>query len=353
VSVDYSDSRFDAAVDEIESLLGDLYGIEAVAQAVLAHYQSPDAEPGPKTNIPLTLPASPPFEVYPVLPSAVMDPAATYQPWVNSVFEAGKMQAAGTRAWLKALADNYYLVDAEAITGAAQQQMDVAHDVGVQIDEDFIEVSGNLSVHWDGEAKEAMFEWFAAASAVVSALMHYADAAQLSAGAAGDAIGATQQLMLRQAELGRDALKEAVDAWRKDNDVFPFSPGSGFLFKQIGSAISEHIDEYADKLPGPGDLIVKAAIGKGVRKLPYSKQVLGAYKLLKALEAKDTDEQKPESAAQLIKAIEDGLSDVVKEGDQALAKLSGKINALSEQVAGDQVLVLPRLPRSPEGTYTP
>ena len=43
--------------------------------------------------------------------------------------------------------------------------MDLAHDVGVQTVEDFKDVSGNLSVHWEGEAKEAMFEWFADASA--------------------------------------------------------------------------------------------------------------------------------------------------------------------------------------------
>jgi hypothetical protein len=353
VSVDYSDSRFDAALDEIESLLGDLYGIEAVAQAVLDFaYKNPDEVQGPKTNIPLTLRASTPFEVYPVLPSADMDPAATYQPWVDSVFENGKLKAAGTRAWLKAVADNYYLVDAEAITSAAQQQMELAHNVGVQIDQDFIDLSGNLSVHWEGDAKEAMFEWFAAASAVVSILMIYADSAQLSAGAAGDAIGATQQLMLRHAENGRDALEEAVAAWRNDNDVFPFPPGSGFLFKQIGSAISEHIDEYTDKLPGVGELAAKALIGKVVKKLPYSKQVIGGYKILKALEAKDTDEKTPESADQLITAIEDGLRGIVAEGDQAVEKLSDKIKALADQVAGDPVLVLPRLPRSPGGSYT-
>lgn len=354
MSVDYSDGRFDAALEEIESLLGDLYGIEAVAQAVLDFaYKNPDEVADPTTIIPLNLPASTPFEVYPTLPSAEMDPAATYQPWVNGVFENGKMQAAATGSWLKQLADNYYLVDAEAITSAAQQQLAVAHDVGVQIDEDFIELSGNLSVHREGDAKEAMFEWFAGASAVVSALMLYADSAQLSAGAAGDAIGATQQLMLRHVENGRDSLKEAVAAWRNDNDVFPFPPGSGFLFKQIGSAISEHIDEYADKIPIAGDLIVKTLIGKGVKKLPYSSQVLGAYKILKALEVNDTDEKKPESAAQLIAAIEEGLRGIVQEGDKAIDKLSGRIKALADQVASDNVLVLPRLPRSPEGKYTP
>ena len=192
MSVDYSDSRFDSAVEEIESLLSDLYGIEAAAQAVRDYsFKNPDK--GPKTFIPLTLPASTPFEVYPVLPSSDMDPASTYQPWVDAVFEGAKVQAGGIGSWLKAVADNYYLVDAEAITSAAQQQMDLAHDVGVQTVEDFKEVAGNLSVHWEGDAKEAMFEWFADASAVVSILMIYADSAQLSAGAAGDAIGATQQ----------------------------------------------------------------------------------------------------------------------------------------------------------------
>ena len=178
MSVDYSDSRFDAAVEEIESLLADLYGIEAAAQAVRDYtFKNPDE--APKTLIPLTIPASTPFEVYPVLPSSDMDPASTWQPWVNAVFEGAKVQAGGIGSWLKAVADNYYLVDAEAITSAAQQQMDLAHDVGVQTVEDFKDVSGNLSVHWEGEAKEAMFEWFADASAVVSILLIYADSAQL------------------------------------------------------------------------------------------------------------------------------------------------------------------------------
>ena len=97
---------------------------------------------------------------------------------------------------------------------------------------------------------------------------------------------------------------------------------------------------------------MKGLLGMGVEKLPYSAQVLGGYKILKALEAKDTDEKTPKSADELIKAIEDGLRDIVTEGDNAVEKLSSKIKALADQVASDQDLVLPRLPRSPEGTYT-
>ena len=45
----------------------------------------------------------------------------------------------------------------------------------------------------------------------------------------------------------------------------------------------------------------------GVEKLPYSCAGPRWLKILKALEAKDTDEKTPESADALIKAIEDGL----------------------------------------------
>ena len=189
------------------------------------------------------------------------------------------MQAGGIGSWLKAVADNYYLVNVGHRRAQPSSRWTWRTTSGSRPSRTSKEVAGNLSVHWEGEAKEAMFEWFADASAVVSILMIYADSAQLSAGAAGDAIGATQQLMLRHAENGRDALKEAVEAWRKDNDVFPFPPGVRLPLQadRVGH-LRAHRREYADRLPAPADQAVKGLLGMGVEKLPYSAQVLGGYK---------------------------------------------------------------------------
>ena len=138
----------------------------------------------------------------------------------------------------RTIATNYYLVDAQAIISASLQQSAMTHAEGVKINEIFKEVSGNMFAHWEGEAQEAFGEWFAVATGAVSALLWYADSAQLSAGAAADVIAATQKSLMRQAEIARDTLKEAVDTWREDNDVFPFHPGSGFKFEQLGAGVS-------------------------------------------------------------------------------------------------------------------
>ena len=102
---------------------------------------------------------------------------------------------------------------------------------------------------------------------------------------------------------GIEAVSRAIIdyAYAVDGPGYDQAPGSGFLFKQLGSAISAHIDQYADKIPVAGDLIVATLIKKGLKKLPYSAQVIGGYKLLTALEANDTDELRPKSADALMR----------------------------------------------------
>lgn len=352
----YSDAAFDAALEEIEALLADLYGIEAAAQAVIDYayaHGGAGQDQNPMTTVPLTLPARRPFEVYPTLPlaSVELERDGGYQPWLTAAFEAGKAQAGGTAAWLKAVADNYYLVDAQAIIAAAQEQSRLTHEVGARIVGDAAEVSGNLAVHWESDAKEQFFEWFPSAASVVSALLFYADSAQLSAGAAGDVIAATQKTLMRQAEEGVVAVQEAVAAWRDDYDVFPFTPGSGFLFSQIGSAVSERIEEYSSRIPAGGFLADKL-IGKAVSKIPHAAAALEGYSILTQLEVKDMDPKTPASASQLSAEIEGALRTIVVQGDVAIGKLGDKIAALAAEVASEPLLVLERLPRTPSGSYT-
>lgn len=357
-SKNYSDERFEKVTDEIEELLGDLLGIEAAAKAVRDYIQqgqdSPDPEP--KTTFQLTLPATRSFEVYPDL--ALVGSQSEHQAWIDGHFEYGKQSAVALAAWWRSWVTNYYLVDTEAIISAAATQADLVLAHGTQLDADLVEVSGNLAVHWDGDAKEEFFEWFPRASSVVTALLLYADAAQTSAGAAADVIAAVQQKMLRHAENCRDTLTEAVEAWRKDNDVFPFPPGSGYKFAEIGHAISAKIDDYVQNIPGDGIIVrglekaTSEGIKEGLGKLPGGKQVTTTYDLLTKAEQYDTDETQPATGLELQTAFEKTLQQIVAEGDKALDKLSAKITALAKEVASEKLLILARLPRSPEGTYT-
>ncbi|MBC9732209.1 hypothetical protein [Nocardioides marmotae] len=346
----YTDEAFAKALDKVEELLADLYGIETVAEEIRRYAHSPDGagDEAFKTTTHINLPAQQPFTVYPSLPVADRD----YQTWADDAFEVGRLKAAATSAWLKHVAGHYYLVDAEALTTSAQHQSKELHALGVEVDDMVAEVSSTLAVRWEGDAKEQFFEWFPMANTVVLALLFYADTAQLVAGAAGAAIRATQDALMSRAEEAVKSLEAAVAAWRDDYDVFPFPPGSGMKFKEIGIAISEAMDEYTSQVPG-GEVIANQLTKKSLKQFPVARYVTTGYQIVTTLEVNDKDPETPTTADNLRTAIEGEIRDIAREGDLALAKLDDAIAEHARAVASDPLLVLARLPRTPEGTYDP
>lgn len=355
---DYSDERFEAVTTEIEELLGDLLGIETAAQMLrdynLQRQLHPEDTQGGANPRRFTIPASTPFEVWPSVHDFANGQEVDYQRWIDGAFEAGKAGAGGMGPWLRYLADGFYLVDTKAMISSAAQQADLALHHGTQLDQDLADVSGNLAVHWEGDAKEAFFEWFPFAYGVPSALFHYANAAQACVGICAGVIGGAQAALLQQAEHARDALEEALKAWRDDFDQFPFPPGTGWAFKEIGIAIQGKVDGLTEKIPGP-DIIVDALTGKAqdkvLSKIPGSGPVMKAYDILTQLEANEVDVKEQPTAQEIVDALEARLRAIAKEGDDSILKLGDRMTALAAELDDADVLVLDRLPRDPQGTY--
>ena len=359
-SLDYSPARLETVTDEIEELLADLMGIETAARTVRDYFASVRDEPGvapaPKK---ILLNAAKPFHVYPVLPAEEVGADGEkfgWDTWINGAYDVGAGSAAGNAAWLRSIADNYYLVDTGALISGANTQGDLVLQQGTQLDEDLADVSSTLAVHWEGDAKDEFFHWFPLAYGVVGALLQYANAAQVCVGACGDAIGATQQALLRQAESARDTLQGIIQAWHDDFDAFPFPPGSGWKFKEIGTALQGKIDQYTQHIPGPDwiiDTAESAATGKIISKIPGAAQVVKTNDLLTALESSEKDVGEQKTAQQVLDLLETAFRGIVKEGDDTLHRLESNIATLAAEVEGADILVLQRLPRDPQGSYDP
>lgn len=357
----YSDHRFDASVEAVEELLGDLMGIEAAAQAVRSTYirrQLGGNDDGATTTFPLTLPVRHPFTVYPMLALEPAGEEGSHQTWLNSAFAAGKSGADGAATWMRGFMANYYEVDAQALITGAIQQAALIEEHGTQIDEDLALINVTLGVHWEGDAKDEFLYWCAKANSVPLALLHYATAAQVCAGACGDVIGAIQQTMLQQTEQARTALSTAVAAWREDADQFPFAPGTGWKFKEIGVALQGKIDEYVAMIPVPDvipgfvvDTVAAATQGKVLSKIPALGPAMKTYQWLTLLESEEKDVAQQPTAAEITQGLKGGLLGLADEGDASLALLADRISLLAAELEAADVLVLPRLPRDPTGSY--
>ncbi|WP_436698391.1 hypothetical protein [Nocardioides sp. BYT-33-1] len=371
ISFDYSDQRFETVTSEIEDLLADLMGIEAAAEMfrtylanLKLHHEGEQVAP---TVRPMTLPAAEPFTVYPVLPEPPFDTSGdqhSYQAWINEAYELGRIGAAGTGAWLRSIMDNFYLVDAEALIDGADQQAALVIQHGTTLTANLGEVNAALADEWDwdGDSMDAFFTWVAVADAAPAVMLLFAYAAQSTVAKAGAAIGATQEAMLQQAESARDVLETTLKAWHDDADAFPFPPGSGWKFKDIGKAvgglIQSKVDALSDTLPdlGPlGNLGKDWALNKAkdtlISKIPAVKPATTTYKILTALEANEKDVESQPTAQAILDKVEQAFRAIATEGDAAVTTAGEGITALAATLDGADELVMPRPDPTPTGHY--
>lgn len=371
ISFDYSDQRFETVTDEIEDLLSDLMGIEAAAEMfrtylvnLKLHHEGEQVAP---TVRPMNLPAAEPFTVYPVLPEPPFDMSGdqhSYQDWINQAYTAGAQAAAGTGAWLRSIMDNFYLVDAEALINGADQQAGLVIQHGTTLTANLGEVNAALADEWDwdGDSMDAFFNWVAVADAAPAAMLLFAYAAQASVAKAGAAIGATQEAMMQQAENARDALEATIEAWHADADAFPFPPGSGWKFKDIGTAIGgviqSKVQALSDTLPDLGplgnlgkDWALDKVTSKLISKIPAVKPATLTYKILTTLEANEVDVDKQPTAQVILDTVEQALRAIAKEGDAAVTTAGEGITGLAATLDGADELVMPRPDPTPTGHY--
>lgn len=350
----YSDARFEAVTEEIEERLGDLMGIEAVASSLrsLIQQQATDPENADLLNTQTyRMPTQIPYTVYPSLPIVDSEQNA---PQLDGIFETGKGAAFGTGSWIRGLlVQHLYGVDAGAIIAAAQSQQASLREVRNELVDEFSDVKILTLRHWTGGASDEFSIWADEVFGVVDALLQYAAAAQVSAGATGDVIRASQRTMLEQAERIRDDLDDALATWREDADVFPFPPGTGYKLTALVNAVTGKVQDYVDKIPG-GQIIVDKAISSG-KATKYVGAFNTAFDLLEDLEAKDTDPETPDTAAQFMTGIETAFSDIATKAESALDALGEKIALDHAEITSEPALALARLPhpRNPGGTYTP
>ncbi|MCR1781726.1 hypothetical protein KVF89_04190 [Nocardioides carbamazepini] len=371
ISFDYSDQRFETVTDEIEDLLADLMGIEAAAEMFRTHLVSlklhHEGEQVAPTVRPISLPASKPFTVYPILPEPPFDTSGdqqSYQDWINEAYAAGAQSAAGTGAWLRSIMDNFHLVDAEALINGADQQAGLVIQHGTTLTANLGEVNAALADEWDwdGDSMDAFFTWVAVADAAPAAMLLFAYAAQSSVAKAGAAIGATQEAMMQQAENARDALKATIKAWRDDADAFPFPPGSGWTFKdigtEIGGVIESKVQALSDTLPDLGplgnlgkDWALDKVTGTLISKIPAVKPATLTYKILTTLEANEVEVEKQPTAQVIIDTVEQTFRDIAKEGDAAVTTAGEGMAALAASLHDADQLVMPRPDPTPAGHY--
>lgn len=352
----YSDGAFESVTDEIEELLGDLMGVEAAAKAMqqfIAGLADGDENvaPAPKE---LTIPAAKSFTVHPTLPmeeAVDMGSFGGYQAWVDECFEIGKGGAAGTAAWLRGLiAQHFYGVDAQAIIAGAANQQSVLTDAAGTLVEGFHDIQVLLDNHWAGGAADSFESWLGQVSFVEEAIFKCADAAQISAGATGDIIAATQQALLAQAEKCRTALDDALGTWREDSDVFPFPPGSGYKITELILEARDKVTTYADKIPGGGEVLAAVA-AKAVGKSAPLKIAAFAFTILQEAEARDSDPATPATAQEIIDHCENAMRDMTKEARDAMDVVNAPLEQLLGKIQGTGALTLAELPDKPGGVY--
>lgn len=343
----YSDATFKDVTDEIEDLLGDLLGIEAVSSMLIAWIHQDDY--APITNYTYEMPTKTPFTVYPTGP---MIDNGEFEKSCAEAFRIGKQSAYATGAWLRGTVQFLYEVDGQSLITTAKAQQSQLESMEREIVDEFDAVKVLLDNHWNGGSSDDFEIWFLETDRIVTALIDYAGCAQVAAGASGDVILHGQKVMLEEVQRARDDFDEALGLWREDNDVFPFPPGSAYQITDLLVAAKDNVIGYLDKIPG-ATAILNLAGGKSKTASHVTMWGNVAFDVLHDLEARDSDPKRPETGEKMIGELVATLKQIGTDSTEAMTTIGDDLKVLLDDLQGEKSLWLDRLPHpgNPGGTY--